>query len=106
VIQFGYTGNLFIPALKCVIFHSGIASFDCIWINPNFSELLDKIHQGDAIFKQLEFAQTELLRAAKRAQKKQLEKGRREQGRSPTTAGRQKRKKHRNSKMRTQMRRF
>jgi calcium permeable stress-gated cation channel len=54
------------------IFPGGIRN---IWVNRNFGELLDKIHQRDAIFKQLECAQTELLRAAKRAQKKQLENG-------------------------------
>jgi calcium permeable stress-gated cation channel len=53
------------------VFPGGIRN---IWINRNFGELLDKIHQRDAIFKQLESAQTELVRAAKRAQRKQLEK--------------------------------
>ncbi|KAH6671854.1 hypothetical protein B0J14DRAFT_655713 [Halenospora varia] len=53
------------------VFPGGIRN---IWINRNFDELLDKIHKRDAIFKKLEGAETELIRAAKKAQKKQLEK--------------------------------
>lgn len=53
------------------VFPGGIRN---IWINRNFDELLDKIHQRDEIFRQLENAETELVRKAKKAQKKQLEK--------------------------------
>lgn len=52
------------------VFPGGIRN---IWINRNFGELLDKIHERDSVFKKLEGAQTELIRAAKRAQKKEFE---------------------------------
>ncbi|KAK0111405.1 hypothetical protein ONS95_001767 [Cadophora gregata] len=53
------------------VFPGGIRN---IWINRNFDELLEKIKQRDEIFLKLEGAETELVRMAKRAQKKQLEK--------------------------------
>ncbi|RDL31437.1 uncharacterized protein BP5553_09646 [Venustampulla echinocandica] len=53
------------------VFPGGIRN---IWINRNFDELLDKIRQRDKIFKKLEAAETELVKKAKKAQKKQLEK--------------------------------
>lgn len=53
------------------VFPGGIRN---IWINRNFDSLLDKIHKRDAIFLKLEGAETELIRKAKKAQKKQLEK--------------------------------
>ncbi len=53
------------------VFPGGIRN---IWINRNFDELLDKIHQRDKIFLKLEGAETELIRLAKKAQKKQLAK--------------------------------
>jgi hypothetical protein len=53
------------------VFPGGIRN---IWINRNFDELLDKIKERDAVFKKLEGAETELIRAAKKAQKKQFEK--------------------------------
>ncbi|CZS91938.1 related to PHM7-similarity to A.thaliana hyp1 protein [Rhynchosporium agropyri] len=53
------------------VFPGGIRN---IWINRNFDELLEKIKERDEIFLQLEGAETELVRACKKAQKKQLEK--------------------------------
>ena len=53
------------------VFPGGIRN---IWINRNFDTLLDKIHKRDKIFAKLEAAETELIRAAKKAQKKQLQK--------------------------------
>ena len=53
------------------VFPGGIRN---IWINRNFDTLLDKIHKRDQIFAKLESAETELIRAAKKAQKKQLQK--------------------------------
>lgn len=53
------------------VFPGGIRN---IWINRNFDELLDKIHERDDVFQKLEAAETELIRAAKKAQRKQLEK--------------------------------
>ncbi|KAH7386248.1 hypothetical protein BKA64DRAFT_138209 [Cadophora sp. MPI-SDFR-AT-0126] len=53
------------------VFPGGIRN---IWINRNFDELLEKIKQRDEIFLKLEGAETELVRLAKKAQKKQLEK--------------------------------
>lgn len=53
------------------VFPGGIRN---IWINRNYQVLLDKVHERDAIFKQLEGAQTELIRTAKRNQRKELEK--------------------------------
>jgi calcium permeable stress-gated cation channel len=53
------------------VFPGGIRN---IWINRNFDELLDKIKQRDEIFKKLESAETNLIKDAKKAQKKQLEK--------------------------------
>jgi hypothetical protein len=52
------------------VFPGGIRN---IWINRNFDELLDKIHTRDKIFQQLEAAETELVRKAKKAQRKQAE---------------------------------
>ncbi|KAL5331697.1 hypothetical protein ACEPPN_001233 [Leptodophora sp. 'Broadleaf-Isolate-01'] len=53
------------------VFPGGIRN---IWINRNFDELLEKIKQRDEIFLKLEGAETELIRLAKKAQKKQLAK--------------------------------
>ncbi|KAF8862540.1 DUF221-domain-containing protein [Acephala macrosclerotiorum] len=53
------------------VFPGGIRN---IWINRKFDLLLEKIHQRDEIFSKLEGAETELIRLAKKAQKKQLEK--------------------------------
>jgi hypothetical protein len=53
------------------VFPGGIRN---IWINRNFDELLDKIHQRDDVFQKLEAAETDLIRSAKTAQRKQLEK--------------------------------
>ncbi|PBP28458.1 hypothetical protein BUE80_DR000563 [Diplocarpon rosae] len=51
------------------VFPGGIRN---IWINRNFDELLEKIKLRDKVFLQLEEAETELIRLAKKAQKKQL----------------------------------
>ncbi|KAB8290402.1 hypothetical protein EYC80_010835 [Monilinia laxa] len=53
------------------VFPGGIRN---IWINRNYDELLQKIHLRDEIHLMLEGAETELIRAAKKAQKKQKEK--------------------------------
>jgi hypothetical protein len=53
------------------VFPGGIRN---IWINRSFDVLLDKIKERDAIFKKLEGAETALIKAAKKAQRKQLEK--------------------------------
>ncbi|RDW64209.1 hypothetical protein BP5796_10711 [Coleophoma crateriformis] len=53
------------------VFPGGIRN---IWINRNFDELLTKISYRDQIFKDLESAETELIRKAKKAQMKQLKK--------------------------------
>jgi hypothetical protein len=53
------------------VFPGGIRN---IWINRNYDELLDKIHKRDKIFQQLEAAETELVRKAKKIQRKQAEK--------------------------------
>ncbi|KAJ8058673.1 hypothetical protein OCU04_012847 [Sclerotinia nivalis] len=53
------------------VFPGGIRN---IWINRNYDELLAKIHLRDQIHLQLEGAETELVRAAKKAQRKQVEK--------------------------------
>ena len=53
------------------VFPGGIRN---IWINRNFDELLEKIKERDEVFLKLEGAETELVRLAKKAQKKQLEK--------------------------------
>lgn len=53
------------------VFPGGIRN---IWINRNYDELLKKIHLRDKIHLKLEGAETELIRAAKKAQKKQKEK--------------------------------
>ncbi|TEY38587.1 hypothetical protein BOTCAL_0486g00100 [Botryotinia calthae] len=53
------------------VFPGGIRN---IWINRNYDELLTKIHLRDKIHLQLEAAETELIRAAKKAQRKQSEK--------------------------------
>ncbi|KAE8444846.1 hypothetical protein EG329_014201 [Mollisiaceae sp. DMI_Dod_QoI] len=53
------------------VFPGGIRN---IWINRKFDLLLDKIHHREKVFIQLESAETELVRLAKKAQKKQLEK--------------------------------
>lgn len=45
------------------VFPGGIRN---IWINRNFDELLEKIHQRDKLFLQLEGAETELIRLAKK----------------------------------------
>jgi hypothetical protein len=50
------------------VFPGGIRN---IWINRSFDALLDKIHLRDSIFKKLESAETELIRKAKKAHKKQ-----------------------------------
>lgn len=50
------------------VFPGGIRN---IWINRNYDQLLDKIHQREKVFKKLEAAETELIRKAKKAQKKQ-----------------------------------
>jgi len=50
------------------VFPGGIRN---IWINRNFDELLDKIHTREKIFQQLEAAETELVRKAKKVQRKQ-----------------------------------
>ncbi|KAI9645251.1 hypothetical protein NHQ30_005986 [Ciborinia camelliae] len=53
------------------VFPGGIRN---IWINRNYDDLLVKIHLRDQIHLQLEEAETELVRAAKRVQKKRAEK--------------------------------
>lgn len=53
------------------VFPGGIRN---IWINRSFDVLLDKIKERDAVFKKLESAQTDLIKIAKKAQKKQLQK--------------------------------
>lgn len=53
------------------VFPGGIRN---IWINRSFDVLLDKIKERDAVFKKLEAAETELIRKAKKAHRKQLEK--------------------------------
>ena len=53
------------------VFPGGIRN---IWINRSFDVLLDKIKERDAIFKKLEGAETALIKAAKKAQRKQAEK--------------------------------
>ncbi|KAF7905780.1 hypothetical protein EAF00_000059 [Botryotinia globosa] len=53
------------------VFPGGIRN---IWINRNYDELLKKIHLRDKIHLTLEAAETELIRGAKKAQKKQAEK--------------------------------
>lgn len=53
------------------VFPGGIRN---IWINRSFDSLLDKIHQRDAIFAKLEGAETDLVRKAKKAHRKQQEK--------------------------------
>lgn len=50
------------------VFPGGIRN---IWINRNFDELLEKIKQRDSVHLKLEEAETELVRKAKKAQKKQ-----------------------------------
>lgn len=50
------------------VFPGGIRN---IWINRNYDELLDKIHKRDKIFQQLEAAETDLIRQAKKVQRKQ-----------------------------------
>jgi hypothetical protein len=50
------------------VFPGGIRN---IWINRRFDALLDKIHQRDDIFRKLEAAETELIRKAKKAHRKQ-----------------------------------
>ncbi|PQE22887.1 hypothetical protein CJF30_00008498 [Rutstroemia sp. NJR-2017a BBW] len=52
------------------VFPGGIRN---IWINRNYDELLSKIHARDKIHLKLEAAETELIRKAKKAQKKQAE---------------------------------
>lgn len=49
------------------VFPGGIRN---IWLTRDFTELLEKIHKRDAIHKQLEEAETELIRMAKRKQLK------------------------------------
>ncbi|EHL01754.1 hypothetical protein M7I_2393 [Glarea lozoyensis 74030] len=53
------------------VFPGGIRN---VWINRDFSALLEKIHRRDEMCKVLEGAQTELIRKAKKAQKKMMEK--------------------------------
>lgn len=53
------------------VFPGGIRN---IWINRKFDALLDKIKLRDQVFKKLESAETELVRLAKKAQIKQMEK--------------------------------
>jgi hypothetical protein len=53
------------------VFPGGIRN---IWINRSFDVLLDKIHERDAVFAKLEAAETELVRKAKKAHRKQQEK--------------------------------
>ena len=53
------------------VFPGGIRN---IWINRSYDVLLDKIHQRDTIFAQLESAETKLIRKAKKAHRKQQEK--------------------------------
>lgn len=49
------------------VFPGGIRN---IWLTRDFTKLLDKIHQRDAIHKQLELAESDLIRAAKKKQLK------------------------------------
>jgi len=49
------------------VFPGGIRN---VWLTRDFTKLLEKIHKRDAIHKQLEAAETELIRAAKRKQLK------------------------------------
>ncbi|TPX10462.1 uncharacterized protein E0L32_008512 [Thyridium curvatum] len=49
------------------VFPGGIRN---IWLTRDFSKLLDKVHKRDAVHKQLEGAQTELIRNAKKKQLK------------------------------------
>ncbi|RKF72024.1 Uncharacterized protein RSN1 [Golovinomyces cichoracearum] len=53
------------------VFPGGIRN---IWINRNFDQLLEKINERKYIFGLLENAQTQLIRMAKKAQLKQMEK--------------------------------
>jgi len=53
------------------VFPGGIRN---IWINRNYDALLDKIKERDSVFHLLESAETELIRTAKKEQRKQLEK--------------------------------
>ncbi len=53
------------------VFPGGIRN---IWINRKYDTLLDKIKKRDAIHLKLESAETELIRKAKKAQKKELQK--------------------------------
>ncbi|TAQ87156.1 hypothetical protein B7494_g4529 [Chlorociboria aeruginascens] len=57
------------------VFPGGIRN---IWINRNFDELLHKIHERDHVFQKLEAAETELIRKAKKAQRKQAAKDEKE----------------------------
>ncbi|QSZ36457.1 hypothetical protein DSL72_006336 [Monilinia vaccinii-corymbosi] len=61
------------------VFPGGIRN---IWINRNYDELLTKIHLRDEIHLMLEGAETQLIRAAKRAQKKLKEKEEKAQARA------------------------
>ena len=53
------------------VFPGGIRN---IWVNRDFSSLLAKIHNQNLLTRTLENAETELIRKAKKAQKKQMEK--------------------------------
>ena len=53
------------------VFPGGIRN---IWINRDFDDLLSKIKRRDKIYTKLEGAETELIRKAKKAQKKLVEK--------------------------------
>ncbi|KAG9234998.1 hypothetical protein BJ875DRAFT_375275 [Amylocarpus encephaloides] len=61
------------------VFPGGIRN---VWINRNFDKLLEKIKQRDNIFRQLEGAETQLIRDAKKSQRKQLEKANKDKARS------------------------
>lgn len=53
------------------VFPGGIRN---IWLNRDLQALLDKVHERDDIHKQLEAAETELIKAAKKKQLKRREK--------------------------------
>ncbi len=65
------------------VFPGGIRN---IWINRNFDELNDKVKQRDSLARTLESAQTALIRSAKKAHLKRLEKEARKSGKISSDA--------------------
>ena len=72
------------------VFPGGIRN---IWINRNFDDLNDKVHKRNKLAKALESAETALIRSAKKAHTKQLEKQAKKLGQKETKAEREDRRK-------------